>query len=99
MGIERFEHVIDHPEDGLTAAGLAEEITLRCTVHLLDSEFTGRDEGLKKIEVISTAGINHLHRGENEVKRVARIIRIEWLALQVAIDHLNVEAEFKAYSL
>ena len=36
VGIERLEHVIDHPEDGLTGFGLTKIITLGCVVHLFN---------------------------------------------------------------
>jgi hypothetical protein len=38
VGVERLKHIIDHPEDGLPALGLAEMITLGCVVHLVDSQ-------------------------------------------------------------
>ena len=38
VGIEGLEHVIDHPEDGLAALGLAEVITLGSVVHLVDCQ-------------------------------------------------------------
>lgn len=66
MCIEGLKHVIDHPEDGLAALGLAEMITVTGAVHLVDGQFPGGDERMKKIEVISTTGFHHRHRGQHE---------------------------------
>jgi hypothetical protein len=67
VGIKGLEHIVDHPEDGLAALGLTEVITLGCMVHLVDSQFTGCDERLKEIEVISTTSLNHRHRRQYEI--------------------------------
>jgi hypothetical protein len=99
MGIEGRVHVIDHPEDGLAALGLAEVIALRCMAHLLCSEFAGSNEGLEEVEVIGTTGRDHLHRGHDEVHGVARVVRVKWCTHQVTFDHLNVEADFTANRL
>lgn len=56
MGIERLKHIVDHPVHGLAALGLAEVITLRCMVHLLDGEFTSSNEGQEEVEVVGTTG-------------------------------------------
>jgi len=99
VGIERLKHIVDHPVHGLTALGLAEVITLRCMVHLLDGEFTSSNEGLEEVEVVGTTGRDHLHRGHDEVHGVARVVRVKWCTHQVSFDHLNVEADFTANRL
>ena len=38
VGIKRLEHVVNHPEDGLAALGLAEVIAPCCAVHLVDCQ-------------------------------------------------------------
>ena len=96
VGIEGLKHVVDHPVHGLAALGLAELITLRCMVHVFDSEFTSSDKGLKEVEVVGTTGGDHLYRGHHEVHGVARVVRVKWRTHQVTFDHLNVEADFTA---
>jgi hypothetical protein len=67
VGIEGREHVVDHPEDGLAAPGLAEVIALTGMMHLIDRQMTGGDEGMEEAEVIGTTGFDHRHGGEGEV--------------------------------
>ena len=67
MSIEGHEHVVNHPEDGLAALGLAEIVALTGMPHLLDSQFAGCDEGRKEIEVICTTGLDHRHRGDRQI--------------------------------
>ena len=61
VGIERREHVVDHPEDGLTALGLSEMITLAGMVHLFKRQMASSDEGMEEIEIVSTTGLDHRH--------------------------------------
>ena len=79
MGIERCEHVIDHPEDGLATLGLAEMIALTGVMHLLDSQLTGSDEGLEELEVISTTGVDHRHGRQRKVDALSDLIMIDGL--------------------
>lgn len=67
MSIVGREHVINHPEDGLAALGLAEIVALTGMLHLLDSQFAGCDEGRKEIEVVCTTGLDHRHRGDRQL--------------------------------
>ena len=99
MGIEGIQHVIDHPEDGLTALGLTKVIALTSPVHLLDGYLTSLDPRPEEVEVIRPTGLYHFHGGQDEVSGIARIIRVEGHTCQVAFDHLNVQADFPANRL
>ena len=90
MGIKGILHVIDHPKDGLAALGLAKVIALTGPVHLLDGHLTRFDPRLEEVEVICPTGLHHLHGWQDEVCGIARIIRVEGRACQVAFDHLNI---------
>ena len=93
MCIEGHEHVVDHPEDGLSALSLTKVITLGCMVHLLLCQFSDCDEWLEEVEVIGPAGLHHLHGGQDEVHRIAGIIRVEGLTHEAAFDHLDIQAD------
>ena len=67
VGIEGLAHVINHPEDGFAGFGLAEMITVAGVVHLVGREMTGSDEGMEEVEVVSTTGFNHRHRGYHQI--------------------------------
>ena len=90
MGIKGPMEVVDHPKDGLAAFGLSKEITLGGMMHLFDSQSAGIDKRLEEVELIRPTGIHHLHGRQNEVRRVARIIRVEGRTCQVLFGHLNV---------
>ena len=67
VGIEGLAHVIDHPEDRLPGFGLAEMIAVTGMAHLVGREMAGGDEGMEEVEVVSTTGFNHRHRGQHQV--------------------------------
>jgi hypothetical protein len=67
VGIEGLAHVINHPEDGFAGFGLAEMIAVTGVVHLVGREMTGSDEGMEEVEVVSTTGFNHRHRGYHQI--------------------------------
>ena len=75
VGIEGREHVVDHPEDGLAALGLAEKIALAGMPHLPDGQIAGSDEGRKEIEVVCTTGLDHRHRGNRQIDTLPDIGR------------------------
>lgn len=88
MGVEGRHHLIDHPVDRLTGFGLAKEITLGGVMHLFDSEFTGGDEGIEIVEVVSSTGLDHRHGGQHETDRFLD------LGLMLLPDGLEGVAEY-----
>ena len=77
VGILGTEHIVKHPEHGLTASGLAKVVTRRSMAHLLFSELACLYPGLEEVEPISTAGLHHLHGRKDKVAAIARVSRVE----------------------
>ena len=67
VGIKGLAHVVDHPEDGLAGSGLAEMIAVTGVAPLVGREMTGSDEGMEEVDVVSTTGFNHRHRGYHQI--------------------------------
>lgn len=60
--IEGLQHIVDHPEDGQAALGLTEVVALGGVMHLVNIQVSRVNEGLEKVEVISTTSFHHRHR-------------------------------------
>ena len=91
VGIQWILAFVDHPEQRLAAPGLAQVIPRRCAVHLFRGQPPRIDERLEEVEVISPAGIHHPHRRQDEVRAVARVVRIRRRELHSPARHPELQ--------
>ena len=99
VGVEGAERVGHHPEHGATAACLPEGVATGGVVHLFDGELSVADEGLEEGKVVGTAGVDHPWGGHDEVGGIARVVRVEWSHLQLAVNHADAQSQVVANGL